>query len=86
MKCIFCEKELVQLVVSDYYPTCLKKDLDIIRIWGNIFIAKLMLKNNKTHVWKHSDGTFQTVLQVKSLLNINPENIDSKIKSLLVFT
>lgn len=45
-----------------------------------------MLKNNKTHVWKHSDGTFQTVLQVKSLLNINPENIDSKIKSLLVFT
>lgn len=130
MKCIFCEKELVQLVVSEkhvfhsntiinkwsqgerfsslmsthnckmcdnhiippppiyafYYPTCLKKDLDIIRIWGNIFIAKLMLKDIKTHVWKHSDGTFQTVLQVKSLLNINPENIDSKVKSLLVFT
>jgi hypothetical protein len=83
-----CTNHQIRPVYRFLYPSRFKKDLDIIWLWGNIFTVKLMIRDNKTHVWQHTSGdekVFKTIFTLSTILGVTPETVDAKVKSLLVF-
>ena len=71
------------------YPTKFKKDLNVIWVIGNTFIIKIMFKENKTIIFNFSNNYkmfSKHLMTFDNIINVTPETVDEKIKSLLVFT
>lgn len=49
------------------------------------FTITIDFKNNYTIITKINEGLFQRIFHINSILNITPQNIESKLKTILTF-
>ena len=83
-----CTKHKIPPIYQFIYPTRYRRDLTAIWVYGPIFVAKMLFPQNKTMVYKHTikdHKAYKFIMTFDKILKIDPDNVDEKIKSLLLF-